>query len=581
MAGRSSVPTGRHTATALVICTLLPAACATRGVSGDWPLFGHDLSNTFFNPTPSRPTEGSYRLRLGAFVPHLSRTCFVADSDGDGRLELFGTRREWVEGREVRHAILVDLDRASSVAPESRRAVADTLARGTILCPVPGGEARFLVISDSLNYEPAPSPLARSATRLFVENYARESNITRAERFGRALTEAALGETLNSISRLSVIDAGGRMLRSVDLGQRFKAESGSGLAFTSGAREIAVVTSDGGTQDSDLVFALVDIPRLKQDEVDMRRGVLSPGRGFRGIVAVDLDDGTVRWSRQCGASPRVRAAADLNDDGLDDMVVVTYSPENGASGGGTTDRSCGYVLCVDQAGNEIWRYRLSGRFTDTHAAIADVLGDGEPEVIVAACARLNEAQGEISILSGTGELINRRRSYGGALGLCLADLNDDGTPEIIFGGSQGRLFVLDSELNTVAEYGQPGSPDWDNWRVTPIAANDMDGDGAIEIIAVSSAWNRRPRPGRPAAALDDANNIVTVFGPALEPEAGFPIPQPGPDACVTRRGGSHAHNWMVVDMNGDELNDVVLTSRSTGGYVIFMEEHYADQAAPR
>lgn len=505
-------------------------------------------------------------------MPHMSRTCFAADSDGDGALELFTTERVWVDGEERRTAIIADLDGPRGAGPESCFPRIDTLASGSILCPLPGSVPRFLVISDSLVYGKAHLPLARSKTQIFVENYARESDLGRAARFDRALTKAAAGETLNTANRLSVMAASGAVLKSVGLSQRVKTENGLGLAFASRGRSIGIVASDGGTQDSDLIFALVDLPRLRQDEVDMRRGVLSPGRSFRGIEAIDLDAGVVSWSRPCGASPRSRIAADLNDDGLQEMLVVTYSPENGASGGGATDRSCGYVLCIDEAGSEIWRYRLSGRFTDVNAAVADVLGDEEPEVVVASSARLNEAQGEISILSRSGRLIRRTRSFGGALGLCVADLNGDARCEIIFGGSEGRLFVLDEELEITASHEEPMRPEWENWRVTPVAANDIDGDGSVEIVAVTTAWNRNPAPGRQAAATDDANSDVIVFGPDLRLEARLPLPRPVDGARVVRRGGSHAHSWMVVDVNDDGLNDIVLTSRNTGGYVLLAED---------
>jgi len=104
----------------------------------------------------------------------------------------------------------------------------------------------------------------------------------------------------------------------------------------------------------------------------------------RGIVVVNARSGEMIWEWTCGPNPDVHSqvVADLDGDGVPEIVLFGNSPDNlgGQLVNGTSDdRSCLFVLSA--TGQELWRQELGGVFNAGAVLVADLDSDGKPEII--------------------------------------------------------------------------------------------------------------------------------------------------------------------------------------------------------
>ena len=187
-------------------------------------------------------------------------------------------------------------------------------------------------------------------------------------------------------------------------------------------------------------------------------------------------------------------AADLNGDGQLDLVLGQFGYDQGE------------ISWLERTGP--WEYRrhvlleLSGAI---NACVADFNGDGRPDIV----ALLSQQWEEVYYFENTGggRFITKRiwgstnEDYGSS-GLIVSDLNRDGRPDIVFTNGDG-----------FGPAATPGPRPWHgvqwlenrgdgNFRYRRIGtlpgayspvAIDLDGDGAIDIVASSaySDWNSK------------------------------------------------------------------------------------------
>jgi len=117
-----------------------------------------------------------------------------------------------------------------------------------------------------------------------------------------------------------------------------------------------------------------------------------------------------------------------------------------------------------------WTYRTENAIISS-PAIADLDGDGNPEIIIGSMDR------NLYILTASGELIRKYTTNGKIRSSpAVADLDGDGNLEIIFGSDDNLLYVLNSSGYGWWHYKTNGSI-----RSSPAVA-DLDGDGNLEIV---------------------------------------------------------------------------------------------------
>ncbi|HID06309.1 MAG TPA: VCBS repeat-containing protein [Armatimonadetes bacterium] len=126
-------------------------------------------------------------------------------------------------------------------------------------------------------------------------------------------------------------------------------------------------------------------------------------------------------------------------------------------------------------GSMLWRFDNFG-FAVTGAAIGDVDGDRHPEVIVAS------ETGYLYVLNAAGRK-EWHIDFGDALcALKLADLNRDGLFEIIIGGDNSCVAVVDSQ-------GRIASWQLETAKVMKIEVSDSDSNKAVTPIILIATSN--------------------------------------------------------------------------------------------
>ena len=186
-------------------------------------------------------------------------------------------------------------------------------------------------------------------------------------------------------------------------------------------------------------------------------------------------DGNTLWSEPIGRWPTVPVLADITGDGMLDIVVAQ----------GWSLRVYDYA----NGGQQVWQYTQPDQASGTGAfgapAVADLTGDGQPEIII-------NWGPVVEAIRADGSLLWRYEP--GQAGLfrpspvTVADVNGDGQMNIVTASAISSGFVVLSHLLMVVD--AQGNLVWSQnvgdttSSASGVAAQDLTGDGAWEII-----WN--------------------------------------------------------------------------------------------
>lgn len=530
---------------------------------GEWRRPCYDSCATSYSPVPSSLVQQPYDLHLTTVL--LPRP-FSGTSKGNAffAVRVSEAPAASILARENRSS--GGRDRAGVIAWSSLGETQPTpLCNGRLLEPfrlASSRETRLLCSNPTLSYQQVAASTGLAASDLFVLNYAREVDLTQEECLRSALRAASRQESLQVDNLLEMRAMDGSVTARTRLDPSYNPTTASVISLA--GRMVALVTFNSGYQVSESLYRELILPRLRSRKFESPRATSHSYGSFRGLLAIDLESGDVLWERRLGVIPWMAACADLDGDGSEEVLLSVYSPSNGVSACGTTDAACSYVLCLDARGNETWRYRLCGSFLGVWVAIADVNGDGRLDIVSVCASERNPDFGSVSVISGTGDLLVRRTDMGNPGGLVLADVTGDGSAEILTSDTHGDLFIFDGDLRVVADRADTSHAAYERRRLMPVAANDLDGDGETEIVALSSGWTVNvwnPIIARGRLEADTLSYVMVLDHDLIEEAR----------ARVTGRGGWGRGNGrvdcLIADIDGNGTNEITLGLSADGGRV--------------
>jgi hypothetical protein len=272
-------------------------------------------------------------------------------------------------------------------------------------------------------------------------------------------------------------------------------------------------------------------------------------------VLIGNGDGTFRAAVSYGSGGFFGssvAIADLNGDSRSDLVVTSACPTGGCTGAGVVS-----VLMGNGDGSFQAAIPYSpGGFNTVSVAVADVNGDGKPDLVVANKC-LNSCPngfgiGGVSVLLGNGDgSFQAPRSYAtasyDAASVAVADVNGDGKPDLVVANfyqnsdqSTGGVSVLlangDGTFQAAATYTSGAG------AAESVAIADVNGDGKPDLTVVNCA-RASNCSGYGAVSVLVGNGDGTFQAPAR-----------------FRSGGKTATSAAIADVNGDGRADLLVAS---------------------
>ena len=244
------------------------------------------------------------------------------------------------------------------------------------------------------------------------------------------------------------------------------------------------------------------------------------------------------------------AVADVNRDGKPDLLVTNVCASSNNCNNGTV----GVLLGNGDGTFQTAVAYDSGGYWTLRVAVADVNGDGKPDVLVAnQCADSTCAKdGTVGVLLGNGDgtfqtavAYDSGGSY--AWSVAVADANGDGRPDVLVANYEGdTVGVLlgngDGTFQTAVTYGTGG--------VLPysVAVADVNGDGRPDVLVANTCADKTCATyGSVGVLLNQTAGVSTTFAPV-----------------VTYGSSGYAANSVAVgDVNGDGKPDLVVANECT------------------
>jgi FG-GAP-like repeat len=260
-------------------------------------------------------------------------------------------------------------------------------------------------------------------------------------------------------------------------------------------------------------------------------------------------------------SPQSLTVADVNGDGIPDLVVASCQPISAPSCGNLGESAEGRIIVLLGNGDGTFGAPLtydSGTANANSVEVADVNLDGKPDLVVASCGPSGTQQcggpdgGVVSVLLGNGDgsfqsAITNRSGGISATSVKVADVNGDGKPDIIaanvfdtyYNAKSGTVGVLlgngDGTFSSVVPYssGRVGA--------TSVAVADVNADDKLDAIVGNGACPN----------TTDAECVGVLLG------NGDGTFQP---VITYKSGGGEVTSVAVGDVNGDSKPDLVVTN---------------------
>jgi hypothetical protein len=255
--------------------------------------------------------------------------------------------------------------------------------------------------------------------------------------------------------------------------------------------------------------------------------IFGDGSGSVG-VALGNGDGTFQATKTfgAGAAPYSIAVTDVNGDGKPDLVVVNE---------GSTGLGSASILLGNGDGSFQTQRTFSTGKSPSSVAVADVNGDGKPDLIVS-----NAADNTVSLLLGNGDgTFGAQSTFAAGSSpswVAVSDVNGDAKPDLVItdaisndvsvllGNGNGTFQALNAFYAGI-------SPD-------SVAIADMNGDGKADLVVANM----------------NGNNVTVLLGNG---NGTF-------QAQKTFATGNYPISVVAADVNGDGKPDIVVPNLDDG-----------------
>jgi hypothetical protein len=260
--------------------------------------------------------------------------------------------------------------------------------------------------------------------------------------------------------------------------------SSSGLNFA----PVVLYGSGESENDGPVSVAVADVNGDGKPDLLVTNVCESSSNCNNGSVGVLLGngDGTFQTAVVYGSGghePYSVAVADVNGDGKPDLLVANYCASN------SNNCSNGEVGVLLGNGDGTFQtavtYSSGGFFADS-VAVADVNGDGKPDILVANTGGVPICSGGgVGVLLGNGDGTFKTAvtycSGGGPVSLAVADVNGDGKPDLVVVSSLVSVLLGngDGTFQTAVSYESGGYPP------ESVAVADVNGDGKPDILVAN------------------------------------------------------------------------------------------------
>jgi hypothetical protein len=226
------------------------------------------------------------------------------------------------------------------------------------------------------------------------------------------------------------------------------------------------------------------------------------------------------------------AVADVNGDGKPDIVVANYCVSGCADG---TNSTVGILLGNGDGTFEPVVIIYSGGYASPSVAVADVNGDGKPDIAVSdqcTSGNLNsgciDPEGVVSVLLGNGDgSFQAAVTYGtggaSAYSMAVADVNEDGKPDLVVANgcadsgcsNNGVVGVLlgngDGTFQAAVTYDSGGR------YALSVAVADVNRDGKPDIVVANDWVSTNNLSGIVGVLLNISSLTTTTLASSLNP----------------------------------------------------------------
>jgi hypothetical protein len=242
------------------------------------------------------------------------------------------------------------------------------------------------------------------------------------------------------------------------------------------------------------------------------------------------------------------AVADVNGDGKLDLLVADCGP--GVFCGGGIDGVIGVLLGnSDGTFQPVVTYDAGG-FGTNSIAIADVNGDGKPDIVLTNSYFSNT----VGVLLGNGDgtfqpVVTYSSGGGGPSSVAIADVNGDGKPDILVANGSSCYGCTDTGLvgvllgNGDGTFQPAVTYDAGGYGTGSLAIADLNGDGKLDVAVTNGCGNSQACSQNGSVGVLLGNGDGT-FQPVVTYDAGALLP----------------NAIKVADMNGDQKPDLLLAN---------------------